>query len=90
MLSVLSTLTFWFTVSDHEFGMLYEQWEDNDEDGPLDPEDLPIGHPDRPVPPIDMSIVKTPEDYLKQEKRSKTGMMFVNVSKSFSLLCVFS
>ena len=47
-----------FNCSDADLERLLEQWEEDEE--PLPADELPEGHPDKPVPPIDLS--KVPPD----------------------------
>ncbi len=60
--------------------MLYEQWEEGDD--PLEPDELPEWHPDRPQPMIDFSKLdmSNTDNVLKATKKGKTLMLFVKVS----------
>ena len=47
-------LTNYFILcSDADLERLLDQWEEDEE--PIPPDELPEGHPDRPVPPMDFS-----------------------------------
>merc|ERR1712014_521814 len=67
--------------NDHDLQRLLDQW-DEDED-PIPPDELPEGHPDRPIPPVDFSKVDTsnPEAMLSASKKGKTIMLFAKINK---------
>ena len=66
--------------SDADLERLLDQWEEDEE--PIPPDELPEGHPDRPVPPVDFSKLdmNNPEAVMKATKKGKTIMMFVRVN----------
>jgi hypothetical protein len=59
---------------------LYEQWEEDEE--PLELDELPDWDPRKPQPQIDFSKLdmKNPDSVIKATKKGKTLMMFVKVS----------
>lgn len=67
--------------NDHDLQRLLDQW-DEDED-PIPPDELPEGHPDRPIPPVDFSKVdmNNPEAMLSASKKGKTIMLFAKINK---------
>merc|ERR1711993_223178 len=69
--------------TDHDLEKLYEQWEEDEEDLPLD--ELPEWDPRKPKPGLDlsdMSKFQEPEDFLKASKKGQSVMMFVRVSEN--------
>lgn len=69
-----------YTEADLE--RLYDQWEQDETEDPLEPDELPEHL--RPAPPIDLSKLDTsdPESILRLSKKGKTVMSFVSVSGS--------
>ena len=67
-------------TSDHDLERLYEQWEEDEE--PLDPDELPEWDPRRPQPTIDFSKLdmSDTDNVMRATKKGKTVMMFVKVS----------
>merc|ERR1711994_1206342 len=41
--------------TDEDLQRLLDQWEEDEP--PIPPDELPEGHPDRPIPPVDMSKI---------------------------------
>ena len=77
----LRTLTYIFSSqSDHDLERLYEQWEEDEE--PLEPDELPEWDPRRPQPTIDFSKLdmSDTDNVMRATKKGKTVMMFVKVS----------
>ena len=77
----LRTLDFIFSSqSDHDLERLYEQWEEDEE--PLEPDELPEWDPRRPQPTIDFSKLdmSDTDNVMRATKKGKTVMMFVKVS----------
>ena len=78
----LTSLTFriFFSHSDHDLERLYEQWEEDEE--PLEPDELPEWDPRRPQPTIDFSKLdmSDTDNVMRATKKGKTVMMFVKVS----------
>jgi len=68
------------SYNDADLERLYEQWEE-DED-PLDPDELPEWDPRRPQPTIDFSKLdmSDTDNVMRATKKGKTVMMFVKVS----------
>ena len=59
---------------------LYEQWEEDEEDLPLD--ELPDWDPRKPQPMVDFSKLdmSNPDNIMKATKKGKTIMLFAKVS----------
>merc|ERR1711915_620681 len=68
-------------MSDADLERLLDQWEEDEE--PIPPDELPEGHPDRPVAPVDFSKLdmNDPCDVLKGTKKGKTVMLFAKINK---------
>jgi len=69
--------------NDRDLEKLYEQWEEDEEDLPVD--ELPEWDPRKPKPGLDMSDMskfQEPEDFLKASKKGQSVMMFVRVSEN--------
>ena len=75
-----SNFTSLIMISDADLERLYEQWEEDEE--PLEPDELPEYDPRRPQPQVDFSKLdmSDPESVLRATKKGKTLMMFVKVS----------
>jgi hypothetical protein len=67
-----------FLTSDHDFGQLYKQWEEDDEPIPVD--ELPDWDPRKPKAFINPTEFKSPQDYIKASKRGQTAILFVKVN----------
>ena len=67
-------------ISDADLERLYEQWEEDEE--PLEPDELPEWDPRRPQPTIDFSKLdmSDTDNVMRATKKGKTVMMFVKVS----------
>ena len=67
--------------SDADLERLLDQWEEDEE--PIPPDELPEGHPDRPVAPVDFSKLdmNNPEAVMKATKKGKTVMLFAKINK---------
>ena len=80
LLTLVMSAFFYFPLSDHDLERLYEQWEE-DED-PLEPDELPEWDPRRPQPTIDFSKLdmSDTDNVMRATKKGKTVMMFVKVS----------
>merc|ERR1711953_494357 len=67
--------------NDHDLQRLLDQWEE-DED-PIPPDELPEGHPDRPIPPVDFSkLDMSNEEQVKAaSKKGRTIMLFAKINK---------
>ena len=70
--------------SDADLERLLDQWEEDEE--PIPPDELPEGHPDRPVPPVDFSKLdmNNPEAVMKATKKGKTIMLFAKINNFVS------
>merc|ERR1712173_45270 len=67
--------------TDEDLQRLLDQW-DEDED-PIPPDELPEGHPDRPIPPVDFSkLDMSNEEQVKAaSKKGRTIMLFAKINK---------
>ena len=67
--------------SDADLERLLDQWEE-DED-PIPADELPEGHPDRPVAPVDFTKLdmNNHEEVMKATKKGKTVMLFAKINK---------
>merc|ERR1712141_814766 len=67
--------------TDEDLQRLLDQW-DEDED-PIPPDELPEGHPDRPIPPVDMSKIdmSNEEQVMAASKKGRTIMLFAKINK---------
>ena len=67
--------------SDADLERLLDQWEE-DED-PIPADELPEGHPDRPVAPVDFNKLdmNNHEEVMKATKKGKTVMLFAKINK---------
>merc|ERR1711878_127212 len=67
--------------TDEDLQRLLDQW-DEDED-PIPPDELPEGHPDRPIPPVDFSKLdmSNEEQVLSASKKGRTIMLFAKINK---------
>merc|ERR1719259_1485774 len=68
-------------MSDADLERLLNQWDEDEE--PIPPDELPEGHPDRPVAPVDFSKLdmNNPGDVLKATKKGKTVMLFAKINQ---------
>ena len=71
-------------MTDADLERLLDQWDEDEE--PIPPDELPLGHPDRPQDPVDFSKLdmNNPEAVMKATKKGKTVMMFVKINKFVS------
>ena len=71
---------FLFPISDADLEKLYEQWEEDEDELPLD--ELPEWDPRKPQPQIDFSKLdmSDTDNVMRATKKGKTVMMFVKVS----------
>ena len=67
--------------TDEDLQRLLAQWEEDEE--PIPPDELPEGHPDRPIPPVDFSKLdmNNQEQVLAATKKGKTIMLFAKINK---------
>ena len=70
--------------SDADLERLLDQWDEDEE--PIPPDELPEGHPDRPVAPVDFSKLdmNNPEEVMKATKKGKTVMLFAKINNFVS------
>merc|ERR1719464_2701419 len=70
--------------TDEDLQRLLAQWEEDEE--PIPPDELPEGHPDRPVAPVDFSKLdmNNPEAVMKATKKGKTIMLFAKINQFVS------
>merc|ERR1711992_466667 len=67
--------------SDANLERLLDQWDEDEE--PIPPDELPEGHPDRPVPPVDFSKLdmSNQEQVMAASKKGRTIMLFAKINK---------
>merc|ERR1711936_785584 len=67
--------------NDHDLQRLLDQWDEDEE--PIPPDELPEGHPDRPIPPVDFSKLdmNNQEEVLAASKKGRTIMLFAKINK---------
>ena len=67
--------------TDHDLQRLLDQWDEDEE--PIPPDELPEGHPDRPIPPVDFSKINmnNQEEVMAATKKGKTIMLFAKINK---------
>merc|ERR1711953_1646806 len=67
--------------NDHDLQRLLDQWDEDEE--PIPPDELPEGHPDRPIPPVDFSKLDmtNQEEVMAATKKGKTIMLFAKINK---------
>merc|ERR1711915_567971 len=65
--------------SDSDMATLLEQWEEGDD--PIPPDELPLGHPDRPQPMMDFSKLdpSNPENIIAASKKGRSVMLFATL-----------
>merc|ERR1711936_787823 len=67
--------------NDHDLQRLLDQWDEDEE--PIPPDELPEGHPDRPIPPVDFSRINmnNEEEVMAASKKGRTIMLFAKINK---------
>ena len=67
--------------TDEDLQRLLDQWDEDEE--PIPPDELPEGHPDRPIPPVDFSKLdmNNQEQVMAASKKGRTIMLFAKINK---------
>ena len=67
--------------TDEDLQRLLDQWDEDE--APIPPDELPEGHPDRPIPPVDFSKLdmSNQEQVMAASKKGRTIMLFAKINK---------